>query len=171
MVGESMRKFFQYYLLLAILISIGRSQTIPITGDEKLTIKTDNTIIATGDKLTIIAIVTNVSDHSIVESVTPKGEDVSLNLIVQDGEHQSLTERPPDQSLCKGHPGCKIEQMPLGGPTFNFQVAPGKWYANKFKLDELYDLKPGTYTVQVVKGVGFHTLSSNIITITVIQKQ
>jgi hypothetical protein len=137
--------------LLVFAMPVGHCQVNQPPQDETVVIAIDKTMVAVGTEVTIVATITNVSDHPIEELVAPGPGDVPtmLRLIVHDEKKKLLSEKPPDQTPCQGKLGCEIIKLD-GGSNRDISLAPGKSLRKSINLSELYDLsKPGKYTVQV----------------------
>lgn len=137
--------------LRATVTGIACAKANTPTQDETVVIAIDKTVVAVGTEVTIVATITNVSDHPIEELVAPGlGDDPTmLRLIVHDEKKKLLSEKPPDQTPCRGTPGCEVIRLG-GGSNRSILLAPGKSLRKSINLSELYDLSiPGKYTVQV----------------------
>ena len=131
--------------------------------NESLALKPPLSIINIGDDVSVSAILTNVSQHTIDEARKGDGTISCLDLTIKNEQGTALRERPPDQSVCQGRSGCEVLRMPLGR-DISLLLSPKQSVTNTFKISELYNLDtPGRYYLQVTCG----KLKSNSITLTV----
>jgi hypothetical protein len=156
--------------LLVVALPIVHAQAKQPIQDETVVIAANKSTVAIGTKVTIVATITNVSNHPIEEWVAPgPGFPEMVSLIVHDEQQKRLSEKPPDQTPCHGQPDCKVKRLCCRSMVVTY-LAPGKSISKSFDLSELYDLSiPGKYTVQVARvTLTQTTVMSNPIIVTVV---
>ncbi len=141
------------------------------TVDKSLTITITPSSIARGANVVLDIVTKNISSSTLMEPRRIGGSNFALSINVINEKGQRLTEKVPDQSPCKGRPGCSIQRMNAGS-SLAFKLEPGKVHREKIDLSELYDLsQPGVYSIQVAEGeVATAVIKSNVATLSVLAK-
>jgi hypothetical protein len=148
-----MRRFLLFVVVGLTGISVGQSiapaLAITITGP---------TIVKVGSRAKIDIVVTNQSNRTILYgSDSPGHGERNFIFDVRDSFGKPATKTQYFKAVTGEDQGPGPQIMILG-KLVEFSLKPGGTVKDTANLSELFDLKPGKYTVQLSRNAGFNTV-------------